>query len=92
MPSAPSFRGLRVLVTGHTGFKGAWLCAWLARGGADVTGLALAPERNGRPNLFEAAGLGGAMRSVIGDIRDFALVERTLGAARQGQAPWKVWG
>jgi CDP-glucose 4,6-dehydratase len=78
MSPLPSFRGLRVLVTGHTGFKGAWLCAWLKRDGAEVAGLALAPERNGQPNLFEAAGIGAGMRSTIGDIRDFALVERAL--------------
>lgn len=82
MNEAPTFRGLRVLVTGHTGFKGAWLSAWLARDGAAVTGLALPPERNGQPNLFEAAEIGRALRSVEGDIRDAALVARTLGEAR----------
>lgn len=80
MTSAPDYRGIRVLVTGHTGFKGAWLSAWLARAGADVTGLALAPE--GMPNLFAAAGLGGRLRSIEGDIRDFAAVERAMAAAR----------
>jgi CDP-glucose 4,6-dehydratase len=68
-------------VTGHTGFKGAWLAAWLKRGGAAVTGLALAPEP-GRPSLFAAARVGEGMRSVIGDIRDFATVERAMGEAR----------
>ena len=52
----PSFwRGRRVLVTGHTGFKGAWTALWLARMGASVTGLALVPEEH--PNLFELAGV-----------------------------------
>ena len=58
MSNLPSLRGVRALVTGHTGFKGAWLCAWLKRDGAEVAGLALEPERNGQPNLFEAADVG----------------------------------
>lgn len=75
------FRDRRVLVTGHTGFKGAWLSAWLKRGGAAVTGLALAPEA-GRPSLFDAARIGEGMHSIIGDIRDAALVERAIGESR----------
>lgn len=81
MTQPPNFRSVRVLVTGHTGFKGAWLCAWLKAEGAEVAGLALAPERTG-PNLFEAAGIGDGMRSTIGDIRDFAVVERAVRAFR----------
>lgn len=61
------WRGKRVFVTGHTGFKGSWLCRILVNAGADVTGYALAPTQ---PNLFELAGLEGRMTSVIGDIRD----------------------
>jgi CDP-glucose 4,6-dehydratase len=76
MSDLPSLRGVRALVTGHTGFKGSWLCAWLKRDGAQVAGFALAPEPNGQPNLFEAADVGDGMRSRIGDIRDFDLVER----------------
>ena len=61
--------GKRVFVTGHTGFKGAWLCRILVGAGAEVTGYALpAPTQ---PNLFELAGLEGKMASVLGDIRDF---------------------
>ena len=61
--------GKRVFVTGHTGFKGAWLCRILVGAGAEVTGYALpAPTQ---PNLFELAGLEGKMTSVLGDIRDF---------------------
>ena len=44
------FRGIRVLVTGHTGFKGAWLSQWLAAEGAQVAGISLPPEDNGQPN------------------------------------------
>lgn len=62
------YRGKRVFVTGHTGFKGAWLCRILIKAGAEVTGYSLpAPTQ---PNLFELAGLEGHMTSVIGDIRD----------------------
>lgn len=62
------YRGKRVFITGHTGFKGAWLCRILVGAGAIVTGYALEPPT--RPNLFELAGLEGKMTSVIGDIRD----------------------
>ncbi len=64
--AAGFWRGRRVLLTGHTGFKGAWLHLWLRRLGAEVTGYALAPV--GAPNLWNVVGAGG--RSVIGDIRD----------------------
>jgi CDP-glucose 4,6-dehydratase len=62
-------------VTGHTGFKGAWLTCWLQRAGAVVAGLALPPEE-GRPNLFESAGVAEGMSSTLGDIRDFDVVHR----------------
>ena len=58
----------RVLLTGHTGFKGSWLSLWLQSMGAQVTGYALAPPTN--PSLFEIAEVGQGMTSVIGDIRD----------------------
>ncbi len=62
------FQGKRVFVTGHTGFKGSWLCRILVGAGAIVTGYSLpAPTQ---PNLFELAGLEGKITSVIGDIRD----------------------
>ena len=62
------YQGKRVLVTGHTGFKGSWLCRILMRCGALVTGYSLNPPTE--PSLFETAGLGDKMDSVIGDIRD----------------------
>lgn len=62
------YRGKRVFITGHTGFKGTWLCRILISAGAEVTGYSLpAPTE---PNLFALAGLDGKMTSVIGDIRD----------------------
>ncbi len=65
----PTFwQGKRVLVTGHTGFKGSWLSLWLQSMGAQVTGYALAPPTN--PSLFEIAEVDQGMTSIIGDIRD----------------------
>jgi len=58
-----------VLVTGHTGFKGGWLTAWLKHLGAKVIGLSLPPEE-GRPSLFETANIGRDTVSILGDIRD----------------------
>lgn len=62
------YRGKRVLVTGHTGFKGAWLSMWLEALGAEVTGYALAPATT--PNLFRAVGLDRRINHVLGDVRD----------------------
>jgi CDP-glucose 4,6-dehydratase len=62
------WQGKKVLVTGHTGFKGSWLSLWLQAIGAEVTGYALAPPTN--PSLFEVAEVGLGMTSIIGDIRD----------------------
>ena len=65
----PAFwRGKRVLVTGHTGFKGSWLSLWLTRLGAEVVGYALAPKTD--RDLYQLVGLGDAVTSVEGDVRD----------------------
>jgi CDP-glucose 4,6-dehydratase len=62
------FKGKRVLVTGHTGFKGSWLCRILVNVGATVTGFALEPPTT--PNLFSLCGVQNKITSVIGDIRN----------------------
>ena len=74
------WRGRRVLVTGHTGFKGSWLSLWLQSLGAEVTGLALEPPST--PSLFEVAQVSQGMRSVHGDIRDLAVVQRVVDETR----------
>jgi len=65
----PAFwMGKCVLLTGHTGFKGSWLSLWLQSMGVQVVGYALAPPT--KPSLFEVAGVGKGMTSIIGDVRD----------------------
>lgn len=66
------WRNKRVLITGHTGFKGSWLSAWLVRKGAQVAGLALQPDTS--PNLFDQLGLARQLDHAIADIRDARLV------------------
>jgi CDP-glucose 4,6-dehydratase len=80
---AQFWRDRRVLVTGHTGFKGAWMSAWLAGLGAHVTGFALAPASD--PNLWSILGahphFRRRSRSVIGDIRDPRSLDDAVAAA-----------
>jgi CDP-glucose 4,6-dehydratase len=68
-PDPTFWGGKRVLLTGHTGFKGAWLALWLHRLDARVRGFALPPDTN--PNLFEAADVGSRCDSLFGDVRRF---------------------
>jgi CDP-glucose 4,6-dehydratase len=69
----PSFwRGKRVLLTGHTGFKGAWSAIWLSRMGAEVTGLALPPDQD--PSLYELAGVARRVASRLVDLRNLDAV------------------
>lgn len=63
------YNGKKVLITGHTGFKGSWLCKILINAGAEVTGYSLEPPTT--PNLFGLSGVEHEIRSVIGDVRDF---------------------
>lgn len=72
--------GKRVLLTGHTGFKGSWLALCLQRAGAEVHGLALEPPTT--PALFDVAGVGKGMDSRIGDIRDYGTVRKAFEAAK----------
>jgi CDP-glucose 4,6-dehydratase len=70
------WRGRRVLVTGHTGFKGAWLTTWLDLLGAEVTGLALPPVT--QPSLWALVEQQAGVRQVIGDVRDDEVVGRAF--------------
>jgi len=74
---ASAFRGKRVLVTGHTGFKGGWLALWLSKLGAEVTGISLPAE--GEDNLFDAARIGEIADHRIGDIRSSEDFSRAVG-------------
>lgn len=77
----PAFwKGKRVLLTGHTGFKGSWLSLWLQSMEAEVVGYALAPPTN--PSLFEIAHVGKGMTSIIGDIRDLERLRAVFATQR----------
>ena len=76
MPSSDFWRGRRVFLTGHTGFKGGWLSLWLQQLGAELTGYALAPATD--PSLFIKANVAGGMHSVIGDVRDNEKLELAM--------------
>lgn len=74
------YKGKRVFVTGHTGFKGSWLCKILANWGADVTGYSL--EAPTTPSLFEIADIKSDVKSIIGDIRDFDALKKAFDEAQ----------
>lgn len=73
------YKGKRVFVTGHTGFKGSWLCRILISAGAKVTGFSLEPPTS--PNLFDIADIKPHINSVIGDIRDFEALKKACDEA-----------
>ena len=70
------YKGKKVLVTGHTGFKGSWFCRILVKAGAEVTGYSLDPPTE--PNLFSMADVANKMNSVIGDIRDLEHLKKVF--------------
>ena len=74
-----AFAGKKIFVTGHTGFKGSWLCEWLLQLGAEITGYSLPPET--QPALFNQLGLKSRLNHVIGDIRDPVKLNRALQTA-----------
>jgi CDP-glucose 4,6-dehydratase len=75
-----AYRGKRVLLTGHTGFKGSWLAEWLVALGAEVTGMALPPSTT--PALFDQLSLSGRVRHLVGDVRDFSHTRRIVADLR----------
>lgn len=74
------WQGKKVFLTGHTGFKGSWLSLWLQMMGAELTGFSLKPPTS--PNLFDLARIEESMNSIIGDIRDFSVLQEALQRAR----------
>jgi CDP-glucose 4,6-dehydratase len=70
------YKSKKVFVTGHTGFKGTWLCHILLNAGADITGYALEPPTN--PSLFEQTGLAKKIHSITGDIRNRDMLVRAI--------------
>lgn len=74
------YKGKRVFLTGHTGFKGSWMCRVLVEAGAEVTGYSLPAPTT--PDLFSLSGVEGQMHSVIGDVRDLAAMKAAFDAAR----------
>ncbi|PWJ52179.1 CDP-glucose 4,6-dehydratase [Faecalicatena contorta] len=74
------YKNKRVFLTGHTGFKGSWLCKMLVNAGADVTGYSL--ESPTSPSLFEIARIASDIHSVIGDIRDYQSLKQTFDKAQ----------
>jgi CDP-glucose 4,6-dehydratase len=80
MLSRSFWRGRKVFLTGHTGFKGSWLSLWLHALEANVTGYALDPPT--QPSLFEQANLAGSVRSICADIREFQRLKTEIAECR----------
>lgn len=80
MDIAEFYKGKKVLVTGHTGFKGSWLCSILAGFGAEVTGYSLEPPTS--PSLFELADIEKDITHIVGDIRDMEKLKKTFEQAQ----------
>lgn len=74
------YEGKRVLITGHTGFKGSWLCRILTLAGAQVTGYALDPPTD--PSVYHIAGIGETIKDIRGDIRNLEALRRAFDAVR----------
>jgi CDP-glucose 4,6-dehydratase len=75
------WEGRKVLITGHTGFKGSWLTLWLGLLGADITGFAL-EEPPTQPSLFELANINDCVRTIVGDLRDFSRLKSAIDEVR----------
>jgi CDP-glucose 4,6-dehydratase len=70
------WKNKKILITGHTGFKGSWLTIWLKKLGADITGFSKSVPTN--PSLFEAANIKKDIKSVVGDIQNYELLKETI--------------
>jgi CDP-glucose 4,6-dehydratase len=79
-PDKKFWAGKKVFVTGHSGFKGSWLCLWLKNMGAEVTGYSLGVPTN--PSLFEVANIGQEMNDLRGDVRDLNQLSKSLHASK----------
>ena len=76
------YRGKKVFVTGHTGFKGTWLCKMLELAGAEVTGYSLPSPTEEGGKVFRQSGVEAGMHSVIGDIRDRTAMQKVFDEAQ----------
>lgn len=74
------WKGKKIFLTGHTGFKGSWLSLWLQQLGAEVIGYSLQPPTS--PNLFEAANVSNKMESIIADIRDLTSLKKAISSVK----------
>ncbi len=80
MHVADFWRGKRVFLTGHTGFKGSWLSLWLQKLGVELTGYALSPPTS--PSMFQTAHVGGDMHSIVADVRDATALTKAMQEAK----------